>query len=351
MVGNSSVGNSGNAQQEYGVGSPRWKSKDLNHDGVQDSIEPGANSVAVALLDNAGHVISTTSTYNFMGHAGYYTFTNLISGTYVVSFTIPASYEPTLANVGGDATDSDGSNVKRQMSNVIASTEPYVLNAGESNPTVDQGLWRPASLGDRVWWDHNRDGLQSIGEPGVPNVTVRLLDSNGTVISTTVTDANGLYLFSNLISQTHTVVFALSTLPAGAHVTTQNVTGAGKDVLDSDADVSTGRTELIPLLPGEHDLAWDMGIWVPASLGDFVWEDRNHNGTQEASEPGIPGVQVTLHMVTGRMAHPTPGRYRQRGQRPRIAMSSTTMVVLMRWSCSRENSTRRLTQVCGGRPA
>ncbi len=31
-----------------------------------------------------------------------------------------------------------------------------------------------------------------------------------------------------------------------------------------------------------------------ASLGDFVWNDLNHNGIQDPGEPGIPGVTVTL---------------------------------------------------------
>jgi hypothetical protein len=30
-----------------------------------------------------------------------------------------------------------------------------------------------------------------------------------------------------------------------------------------------------------------------AALGDFVWEDLNANGVQEANEPGIDGVTVT----------------------------------------------------------
>ncbi len=33
---------------------------------------------------------------------------------------------------------------------------------------------------------------------------------------------------------------------------------------------------------------------VASNLGDFVWEDLNGNGVQDAGEPGIPGVTVTL---------------------------------------------------------
>lgn len=33
---------------------------------------------------------------------------------------------------------------------------------------------------------------------------------------------------------------------------------------------------------------------VASNLGDFVWNDSNHNGIQDPGEPGIPGVTVTL---------------------------------------------------------
>src|SRR6185437_9146201 len=43
------------------------------------------------------------------------------------------------------------------------------------------------------------------------------------------------------------------------------------------------------------DLTLDFGYWQPASLGDFVWNDLNANGIQDAGEPGIPNVSVTLY--------------------------------------------------------
>jgi hypothetical protein len=37
------------------------------------------------------------------------------------------------------------------------------------------------------------------------------------------------------------------------------------------------------------------GNGVRGSIGDFVWYDLNHNGLQDAGEPGINGVKVTLY--------------------------------------------------------
>ena len=38
----------------------------------------------------------------------------------------------------------------------------------------------------------------------------------------------------------------------------------------------------------------DAGLYRPASLGDYVWEDLNGNGQQDNGEPGIDGVTVRL---------------------------------------------------------
>ena len=69
--------------------------------------------------------------------------------------------------------------------------------------------------------------------------------------------------------------------------------------VDSDADPDTAMTGPTTLVANEDDVTWDLGLWRPASLGDTVWHDRNHNGVQDQGEPGVPGVRVTLFDVNG----------------------------------------------------
>src|SRR5258706_225474 len=38
-----------------------------------------------------------------------------------------------------------------------------------------------------------------------------------------------------------------------------------------------------------------VGFRPPAAIGDFVWEDSNANGKQDAGEAGIAGALVTLY--------------------------------------------------------
>ena len=103
-----------------------------------------------------------------------------------MSFTLPRGYVATTPNAGNDATDSDG-----LPSGNAAVTGNYGLNAGQSIPTVDQGLWRPASLGDYVWEDLNHNGQQDDGNTGINSVPVALLNSSNNVVSTTTTFTGG----------------------------------------------------------------------------------------------------------------------------------------------------------------
>jgi uncharacterized repeat protein (TIGR01451 family) len=99
------------------------------------------------------------------------------------------------------------------------------------------------SVGDFVWLDVNRDGLQSAGEPGISGVTVTLQDSGGNFVATTQTDANGYYAFPGLTpGQTYAVVF---TPPKGAELTTQKA--GSNDAIDSDAPASGKVTFTAPL--------------------------------------------------------------------------------------------------------
>ena len=118
-----------------------------------------------------------------------YEFTALTPGDYSIRFVAPTSLVFSPQNVGsGDATDSDA-NPATGAIGVTTTLEP-----GENDPTWDAGLYLASSIGDTVWLDANRDGIQDANEPGVADVAVQLFQAGGaTPIATTTTDANGNY--------------------------------------------------------------------------------------------------------------------------------------------------------------
>lgn len=154
----------------------------------------------------------------------------------------------------------------------------------------------PGNIGDFVWSDLNRNGVQDPGEPGVPGVTVRLLDceTGGTPLISTTTNADGRYYFYGASgSRIYQLEFVL---PSGSSFTTP--LQGGDPNLDSDADTTTGRGRCFNFPGGGDDYSWDAGLVSgpppSAQIGDFVWLDANANGVQDSGEAGVSGVQVSL---------------------------------------------------------
>ena len=257
---------------------------DLNRNGVQDTGELGVAGVTVKLYDGQGVLVGTDTT----DANGLYLFENLVPGDYHVEVVKPAGYGISPKDQGSDnAVDSDAD----PATGVMATT---TLEAGENDLTWDAGIYRLASIGNFVWDDLNRNGVQDTGEFGIPGVTVKLYDGQGVLVGTDTTDANGLYLFENLVPGDYHVEVVK---PAGYAISPKD---QGSDnAVDSDADPATGVMETTTLEAGENDLTWDAGIYLLASIGNFVWEDMNRNGVQETGEPGVAGVTVNLKDGTG----------------------------------------------------
>lgn len=277
------------------LGDKVWE--DLNSNNIQDAGEPGIANVTVQLYDNANVLQATVTTDAF----GNYIFNGLNPGSYYVKFTLPAGYGYVTANVGSnDAVDSDADGT--------GTTQTVTLIADEINTTVDAGMRRTtagAALGDFVWYDLNKDGVQDGGsEVGVSGITVLLYNSSNVVVGTTTTDMNGYYLFTGLPAATsYTVGF--ENIPAGYGFSPNN--GAATVTNNSDVNPSTGRTgNVITGAAGTIISYVDAGIIITpkifdskATVGDRVWNDLNNNGIQDAGEPGIPGVTVTLYAANG----------------------------------------------------
>jgi protocatechuate 3,4-dioxygenase beta subunit len=275
--------------QQATIGDRVWH--DANGNGVQDAGEAGIVGVKVDLKDENGNVVKTTTT----GADGKYSFT-VDPGKYSVSVTAPAGMTATGQHGGADGVDSD--------INAGGQSDLVTLSAGQTNNNVDAGFYKAATLGDRVWLDANRNGVQDSGETGVAGVKVLLLDASGNPTGdTATTDANGNYSFTNLTPGTYSVQFDKASLPANYVFTSADV---GNDAKDSDANVSTGKTAQVTLVSGAVNNDLDAGIVVvQAKLGDTVWEDKNANGVQDAGEAGIAGVTVQLKNANGQVVQTT----------------------------------------------
>jgi uncharacterized protein YaiE (UPF0345 family) len=119
----------------------------------------------------------------------------------------------------------------------------------------------PASIGDFVWNDLNVNGIQDPGELGLSGVTVNLCDEGENYLASTTTDANGYYIFDELVSGKYFVEFIR---PGGYEFSPQDQ--GSDDTVDSDADPVTGRTICTILESGQNDLTWDAGMYILGCL-------------------------------------------------------------------------------------
>ncbi|MDO5631676.1 MAG: SdrD B-like domain-containing protein [Paracoccus sp. (in: a-proteobacteria)] len=267
---------------------------DANRDGI-DNNEPGIAGQTVQLLNAAGVVIATTTT----AADGSYRFTNLDAGNYSVQFPTTANGRVlTQQDVGNDDTvDSDASQTTGR-------TGSYTVNVGDNVTDVDAGYKDPgtASLGDYVWVDSNRNGIQDNGDTGRAGVTVTLYDAaTGAVVATTTTDANGKYLFTGLLAGDYQVGFAR---PDGYSFTTANA--GSNDAIDSDAAQATGRTGTISLAIGETNLTVDAGL-VRDNRAPVANNDSAHTCADKAvtvdvlaNDTDADGDALSITHVAGR---------------------------------------------------
>ena len=145
----------------------------------------------------------------------------------------------------------------------------------------------------KVWDDRDGNGRQDGGEPGLPDVTVELLDAAGNPFVpavTTVSDASGnakIYVAAGAYSlKVH--------LPQYHAITKLDAAGVA-DWQDNDFDPLTGKTTSFSVAANSTVNVWDAGLWAPGTVRAFVWDDRDGNGRQDGGEPGLNGVTVKLY--------------------------------------------------------
>ncbi len=189
----------------------------------------------------------------------------------------------------------------------------------------------PVQIGNRVWIDANKNGIQDADETPVKGVTVRLYNAAGTVVGTALTDAKGQYYFSSNVSKpatgdggntggglvagdTFTVKFdRAADYAAGGPLDGYTLTkadatataGANSTSVNSKATSVGGfPTIAIPARKaGFNNHTYDVGFHLssdaPVAMGDYTWLDTNKDGKQGKAEKPLKGVKVTLLTASG----------------------------------------------------
>ncbi|MCP4201632.1 MAG: DUF11 domain-containing protein, partial [bacterium] len=185
---------------------------------------------------------------------------------------------------------------------VVGSPDPNltrILNvASASSPEIDvlvtdqviDPLSPGGQIGDLVWLDVDGDGLRDLGEPGISNVTVELLNgvcTQGVNCPATVTDINGRYGFNRLVPGSYQVFLDETTLPGspGELVSAPGTANPSAVLVITTTEVYEGLDFGYGPAPGTN------------AIGDYLWSDADNDGVQDPGEPGIGGVTLDLKRV------------------------------------------------------
>lgn len=237
---------------------------DHDNDGTQGVGEPGIGGVQIRLTgtDDRGQAVDLTVATN---PDGTYSFANLrpSNGTgYTLTETQPTSYN--------DGMDVDGSlaNGDRSINDVTSSIE---VNSGDNGTDYDFGE-RGTSISGVVYVDADRSGSLEPGETDrVGGVLIELYDSTGTaLLDSMLTNPDGSYSFDHL--------------PAADYIIRQ--------IQPAQYSSSTSNQISVTLpLAGLTDQDFGENLW---DLGDTIWFDADGDGNQDAGEPGLGNIGVSL---------------------------------------------------------
>lgn len=206
-------------------------------------------------------LIRSTVTQNFETSG---TVTYRLEGPDAALFTVNAQGEVNFINAPDYENPLDQGRDNVYNVTLIRETDDPNCKPARENLRIE--VCDKPSLGDTVWYDTNRDGMLNNGEQGAAGVTVNLIQA-GVVVASMVTDANGQYLFDDLMPGDYQVQFVA---PSGYTFTSQSPTNPEAVNNDSDAG-DDGLTGVINLVIGEHQRNVDAGLVLentPPSAGD-----------------------------------------------------------------------------------
>ena len=295
------------------IGDFIWQ--DNNGDGIWDRNEPGIDNVAVTLYNDVNgdgiyqpgtdtpHGSPTTS-----DATGYYIFTDLPAGDYVVVVTSPGSTYTLTGDPDAYASGTTGAYPPYDPFGSYENLDGQYgtsLLGGRSDLTADFGYQPSAFLGDTVWIDSNGDGVVDVGESGIPFITVNLCSDPvcSNIVSATETDENGIYSFGNINDGSYYVQVDTSDSEWPSNISTINLPAADPDgTADNTTNVTVSGNTTTDVGSctdslGDCALDADFGYQLSGSQtlsGTVFFDSGNDGGSFGSGDSPYEGITVYL---------------------------------------------------------
>ncbi len=243
----------------------------------------------VTLYDDMWNVVATTTT----DADGNYAFEDLPAGTYSVGYTNSSIYIPD-SSIPGNVDPNTWTWPDSQVDGIMMITE-IQLDPGEDSIDNDFGLiaWELVNIYGTIFYD-DEDDDSYIWDMPIEGQEVKLLDEDGNVIATTMTDADGNYAFEGLLAWTYAVMYTNNSWFVPDSSIPGNVDPNTWTWPDSQADGIMMITE-IQLDRGEDSVDNDFGLiaWEPVAIYGTIYFDNEDDDNYTGDAP-IPWQEVKL---------------------------------------------------------
>jgi len=255
------------------IGDTVWQDDDGNS--VQDASESGIAGVTVNLVDAGADALCGTA-----DDATLATATTDALGRYY--------FNPAPGTYCADVTDTAGVLIGYKLTGGTDPHGPITLGDRGVYLDADFGYKPTPTIGDTVWLDEDGNGAEDAGEPGIQGVTVDLVDAGGdglcgtaddTVVDTATTDADGFYLFTDLVPGTYCA----------------DVTDTGNVLFSHQLTGGTDPHGPVTLGPSTIYLDADFGYEPVTRIEGTVFHDMEGDGVMGAGDAGVSGVAVCLY--------------------------------------------------------
>jgi len=201
---------------------------------------------------------------------GEFRFARLLPGTYEFTIEVPSGYL---------CRDAQDGRITKVMTLDTGDYELFGMPVFEKSAEI-MGSVRVDEGGDGIF-DENAAPLA-----GVIVTLLRAQDGHTEAVQKTITDENGQYVFTDLLSGEYSVLFELDGEWA--------FTRFGEDSLVYGAVSQSGSTKSFALVPGETKTEINAGVTIPARLVVSVFKDTQYDGQKGAYEEMLSGVSLSL---------------------------------------------------------
>jgi uncharacterized repeat protein (TIGR01451 family) len=193
------------------------------------------------------------------------------------------------------AFDPSGALVE-DISDDPADLEDEDLNDdGDPDDPTEVPITIESNIGDRVWMDENGDGIQNDNEPGVEGVLVELYNADSHLIASTVTDAQGHFMFTVVAHGEHFLKFSHSNTEYDfTFFRATYDPGLDNDVNNANG---LGTTPDFMITPGSDNMDIDAGYYQCVEIKGMTWCDFNKNNMLDEKENGINGLNISLYRL------------------------------------------------------